>query len=207
MRIISLLPGDFSTLLLGLGKTGLISTLNSTHHTGGTFFAPTNGAFKKLGPKINAFLFSKFGEKYLRALLKYHIVANETLYSNAYYGPHKSEIKVKSEEDVGADAVPFFHFDLPTLLKDKSLAVDVSRFGPFVYFRINGFVGVAVQDGIAKDGVIQVVSNILIPPKKAGGFGMAEEDLYWNGEEMSLEEFKGRLGPYVQDEETPKLDL
>ena len=194
LRILSYLPADFSTLLLGLGKTGLLSALNetSTSNTGGTFFAPPNSAFKKLGPKIIAFLFSPYGAKYLKALLEYHVVANQTLYSNAYYGP--TAASVKGADSVEADAVPYFHFDLPTLLEDKSLAVDVTRYGPFISIKINGFVRVVVQDGLAKDGVIQVVSNVLIPPKQASG----AEAQYWNGEEMSVEELTERLDPYVE---------
>jgi uncharacterized surface protein with fasciclin (FAS1) repeats len=205
--VLELLPSEFSTLLFGLGKTGLIEELADATTVGGTFFAPPNGAFKKLGPRISAFLFSKFGEKYLKALLKYHVVANQTLYSNAYYGPAKSEIRVKAEEDVGADAVPYYHFDLPTLLDDKALAVDVTRFGPFITIKINGFTRVIVSDGITKDGVVQVVNNVLIPPKKAAG--VESED--WRGEEMSVEEFKERLGPFVvegsEGSEESKFDL
>ncbi len=86
MDIIDLLPGEFSTLELGLGETGLIHALNDTsNHVGGTLFAPSNFAFRKLGTRINAFLFSRYGQKYLKALLKYHVVANQTLYSDAYY--------------------------------------------------------------------------------------------------------------------------
>lgn len=88
--IIGLLPGEFSTLELALRKTGLIYAINDTNtHAGGTLFAPSNFAFQRLGPKINAFLFSTYGQKYLTALLKYHVVANFTLYSDAYY-PTKS---------------------------------------------------------------------------------------------------------------------
>jgi uncharacterized surface protein with fasciclin (FAS1) repeats len=140
----------------------------------------------------------------LKALLKYHIVANETLYSNAYYGPANSEIRVKAEQDAGADAVPYFHFDLPTLLDDKSLAVDVTRFGPFITIKINGFTRVVVSDGITKDGVIQVINNVLIPPRKSAGIELE----YWSGEDMSVEDFKQRLGPFVADDtEDVKLDL
>ena len=90
--ILGLLPGTFSTLDLALAKTGLFVALNdTTTHTGGTVFAPTNFAFQKLGPKINGFLFSSFGEKYLKALLKYHIVANQTLYSDAFYKGDSAE--------------------------------------------------------------------------------------------------------------------
>ena len=101
--VISLLPGEFSTLELGLEKTGLFKAINDTsNHVGGTLFAPSNFAFQKLGPKINAFLFSKYGQKYLKALLKYHVVANQTLYSDAYY---------KAEDSAEAKGIPkgYFH--------------------------------------------------------------------------------------------------
>ena len=91
-RIISLLPSEFSTLELALYKTGLFDVLNSTsNHLGATVFAPSNFAFAKLGPRINAFLFSEYGRKYLKAILEYHVVANQTLYSDAYYGGGDSE--------------------------------------------------------------------------------------------------------------------
>ena len=96
-QIISFLPTQFSTLELGLVKTGLYDLVNDTsNHLGGTFFAPSNFAFRKLGPRINAFLFSKYGQKYLAALLKYHVVANSTLYSDAIYTASKSDEEASS---------------------------------------------------------------------------------------------------------------
>ena len=103
--VISLLPGQFSTLELGLQKTGLYEAINDTsNHVGGTLFAPSNGAFLLLGPKINAFLFSKYGLKYLTALLKYHVVSNKTLYSDAYY-------QAKGGDNTEAQGIPkgYFH--------------------------------------------------------------------------------------------------
>ena len=91
----------------------------------------------------------------------------------------------------------YFHFDFPTLLKDRSLSVDIGRYGPFLSFKVNGFSRVFVSDGIAKDGVIQAVSDVLIPPRKLAT-GEVEE---WNGEEMELEEFKDRLLPFVDENE------
>ncbi|ORY00377.1 FAS1 domain-containing protein [Clohesyomyces aquaticus] len=180
--IIDLLPGEFSTLELALGKTGLLEKFNSTDypHEGGTFFAPSNFAFKKLGPRINAFLFSKYGQKYLKALLEYHVVVNQTLYTDAFYD-------ATSIEEAVTDRPPYYHYDLPTAL-GKDLAVDVARYGPFVSIRINGFSRVTVHDGVASDGVIQVVSDVLIPPKNA-----ASGEEVWTGEEMSVEEFKARF--------------
>ncbi|KAF4304540.1 hypothetical protein GTA08_BOTSDO07722 [Botryosphaeria dothidea] len=187
--IVSLLPGEFSTLALGLGKTGLLDALNTTDHTtGGTFFAPSNWAFKKLGPRINAFLFSSYGEKYLKALLKYHVVPDQTLYSDAYYRPSDDEEHSKG----------YFHVDLPTLLEDKALSVDIGSHGPFTEIKINGFSRVATQNGIAKDGVIHVVSSVLIPPKTAEAKG------FWQGEPMSVDELKERLVPFVDSETEPE---
>lgn len=85
LEVIEYLPGEFSTLELGLRKTNLWHDFNVTATSGQTFFAPTNWAFRKLGPRINAFLFSKAGEKYLKAVLAYHVVSNQTLYSDAFY--------------------------------------------------------------------------------------------------------------------------
>ena len=91
--IVQLLPGEFSTLELGLIKTGLLDILNDTSaHYGGTLFAPSNFAFQKLGTRVNGFLFSKYGQKYLKALLKYHVVADQTLYSDAYYKAEANEV-------------------------------------------------------------------------------------------------------------------
>jgi len=189
--IIELLPGEFSTLELALDKTGMFEKINNTDypHEGGTLFAPSNGAWQRLGARANAFLFSKYGEKYLKALLEYHIVVNQTLYSDAFYDASKKH------EDAAADRPPYYHYDLPTVLDDKFLAVDVSRYGPFVSIRINGFSRVTVHDGVASDGVIQVVSNVLIPPKNAAN----GEQIQWEGEELSVEDLKERLMPLVEE--------
>ena len=194
-KIIQFLPGEFSTLELGLFKTGLFSAINDTsNHLGGTLFAPSNGAFSKLGPKATGFLFSEYGRKYLKALLEYHVVPNITLYSDAIY----TASKPKDSEDLSTERT--FHIDLPTLLKDKALSVDVARFARFVDIRINGFNHVAVTDGIAKDGVIQVVSEVIIPPKTPGGHSE-----FASGE-IDVHELVSRLEPYVKesDEEEQK---
>jgi len=189
LKIISLLPGEFSTTQLALVKSGFADHDEHGHKlTGATFFAPSNWAWKKLGPRINAFLFSTRGEKYLKALLKYHIVANQTLYSDAFYGPKK--------EEVGEDTIPkgVFHVDLPTLLKDHSLSVDVARWGGLINIRINGYNDVTVEDGIAQDGVIQVPRSVLIPPRHPHGAA-------YQGEDLTVEDLMERLEPYIEEEE------
>jgi len=193
IKILEILPAEFSTLDLGLEKTGLASKLATAPHQGGTFFAPSNNAFARLGPKINAFLFSSYGEKYLKALLKYHIVANQTLYSDAFYKVKDSEVNAANAIDEQDISKGFFHVDLPTLLDDKSLSIDVARYGGLISMKINGFGKVAVQDGIAKDGVIHVVGNVLIPPKTPGG-------MTYQGEDMSVEDFKERFDGFIEEE-------
>ena len=79
------------------------------------------------------------------------------------------------------------------MLEDRSLSIDVARWGPFVEMRINGFSSVAVKNGIAKDGVIHVVSNVLIPPKNLG-----DQLQEWKGEELTEEDLKERLEPLLQ---------
>lgn len=187
--IISALPGEFSTLELALFKTGLFDAFNDTSsHVGGTLFAPSNSAFRKLGPRINAFLFSKYGEKYLKALILYHAADNFTLYSDAYYPPEGQSSIPKSR----------FHVDLETGLRGKFLSIDVIRFGRLVDMRINGFNHVSIMDGIAKDGVIQVVPGVLIPPKTPGVFEASSD-------ELTVEELKERLEPYVEEDYNVEL--
>ena len=90
------------------------SILYDTHSAGGysnhrSFrFAPSNFAFQKLGPRINAFLFSSYGLKYLKALLKYHVVVNQTLYSDAYY---KAD-----DKDVEETGIPKGYFHVGNLI-------------------------------------------------------------------------------------------
>ncbi|KAL1952776.1 hypothetical protein VTO42DRAFT_4267 [Malbranchea cinnamomea] len=196
-------PSVFSTFELGLWKTGLFDRINKTStHTGGTFFVPTNTAFKKLGPCANAFLFSRWGEKYLKALLKYHIVFNRTLYSDAFNKPKKDEAFVDGT----------IHVDLPTLLEDHHLSIDIAHYHRFYAIKINGFTTVAAADVCTKDGVIQILHDVLIPPRKPHfePRGALLDDLEdsllgysCSGKKgnagLSVRELMARLDPYVED--------
>ncbi|KAI1427400.1 FAS1 domain-containing protein [Xylaria sp. FL1777] len=232
-RLISLFPSKFSTLELAAAKTGLLPhhkhhdkdgkdgdddddhKHHGFHTTGLTIFAPTNAAFARLGPAANAFLFNtERGLGFLRALLKYHIVVNETLYSDAYYGvkdrsedlfPQPASVFASnddedglSESESGGQQNGHFHVDLPTLLEGKSLSIDIARFYGLINIRINGYAKVAVEDGVALDGVVQVVSSVLFPPRKAKSSqpGWTERD-----GEIPVEELIDILQPYVDEEE------
>lgn len=191
--IIDLLPTEFSTLELGLGKTGLLEKLNSTDHPGGTFFAPSNFAFQKLGPRINAFLFSQYGRKYLKALLEYHVVGENTLYSDAFY-KNGEESKDMSDAVRG---VPkgVYHVDLPTMLEGRSLGIDIGRYGRLIEIKINGFARVSASDVVAYDGVIHVVGDVIIPPKKLANGKLQ----HWDGKtELSEEDLMERLAPAIE---------
>ncbi|KAJ4298654.1 hypothetical protein N0V88_003685 [Collariella sp. IMI 366227] len=190
--LIRLLPSHFSTLALALETTGLGDELDDLPRTGGgTFFAPTNSAWSRLGGRANAFLFSERGKKYLKALVKYHAVVNETLYSDAFYRPGEKE---EREERVNGD---YWHADMPTLLCGKPISVIVKTWRGFVSIVVNGWVRVVVRDGIADDGVLQVVERVIIPPHKPprDGHGHGEEE---EGGEISEEELVARLEPYME---------
>ncbi|KAK8067952.1 fasciclin domain family [Apiospora saccharicola] len=203
-KLIELFPQQFSSLILAAEKTKLGKDLKDKlgkrpNLTGGsTFFAPTNWAFQKLGPRANAFLFNtKRGRRYLRALLEYHVVANETLYTDAYYGR-----KAVSAADAWEDAVEAearrgssrYHVDLPSLLGDKSVAVDVWRWGGVVSMKVNGFTRVAVTDVPDRDGVIHVVGSVLIPPHGRHG-------VYDGESEVEVQELVERLLPYMKEDD------
>ena len=85
-----------------------------------------------------------------------------------------------------------YQIDLPTLLDDKPLSIDVVRWGRFIKIKINAFTEVAISDGIAMDGVIHVPSNVLIPPKKVD----SKMENYM-GEDLTEEDLMERLEPYV----------
>ena len=91
--------------------------------------------------------------------------------------------------------------DLPTLLKDRYLSIDIGRYGRLIDVRINSFVSVAQPDGISKDGVLHVLNSVLIPPKQLGG-----ELQMWNGEDLTVEDLKERLDPLVEGQDSESSD-
>lgn len=184
-RILTLFPSKFSTLLLAYEKTDFVKYIHHVKMTGSTVFAPSNGAFDSLGARANAFLFNtETGLKYLKALLKYHIAPNATLYTDEFYD--------KTGEESGAKGWQREHYDLKTLLDDTHVGVDIATYAGFRVYKVNGFVNVPVRDGIGKNGVIQVVDKVLIPPCKHG-----HKDDAFSGE-VTIEELMERLQDYVE---------
>ncbi|KAI6782655.1 Stabilin-like protein [Emericellopsis cladophorae] len=194
-RILTLFPGEFSTLLLAYEKTEFVKFIHGVKMVGSTVFAPSNRAFSSLGPRVNAFLFNtETGLKYLKALLKYHIVANVTLYTDAVYDKTDGEAKEQSRE----------HFDLKTLLGDAHIGVDTATFAGFTVIKVNGFANVVRRDAPGKNGVIHVLDKVLIPPRKHGEESLFEEIF----EELTVEDLMERLDEFVEDGENPnELEL
>jgi hypothetical protein len=145
LDLIEILPTEFSTTEVALKRTGLLEELPKLSGHGLTLFAPSNGDWTKLGLKINAFLFSKCGNAYLRALMKYHISPNYTLYSDALLipdekkGPKRGVVDVMDKPD-DPDGLPegYTHVYLPTLLEERHISVDITRLERFLSFRVNG---------------------------------------------------------------------
>ncbi|BCR86582.1 fasciclin domain-containing protein [Aspergillus chevalieri] len=191
LSLFTIVPTQFSTLTLGLLKTGLAATLEDADKRV-TIFAPSNRAFEHLGLHINAFLFSHHGTKYLRALLQYHIVQNRTLYSDVFYAPD-GQVR-----ELGTKG--YTHLDLPTLLGENGrpgLAVDVSRFGAYTSIKLNGSRKVAFADALARDGVVHILDHVLVPPCKHKGHVAGEDE----GEnELTVEDLKDRLSDWVVDD-------
>lgn len=194
-KIISIFPQRFSTLLLAYEKTNFVDYIHKVPMSGSTVFAPANSAFAKLGYRANAFLFNtETGLKYLKAILKYHIVANQTLYSDAFYDDSGRD---ENDAKVEGGGSRHYHVDLPTLLDGKNVAVDVARWGGWIRLKVNGHVPVTVQDLVSRNGVIQVVGRVLIPPCKHNRPG---GDRVIDGE-IEVEELVERLKGYVEEAE------
>ncbi|EZF21924.1 hypothetical protein H112_05095 [Trichophyton rubrum D6] len=150
-----------SKLRKALIDTDVAVTVNDTStHVGQTIFAPTNKAFDKLGSKANQFLFSPYGKEYLRALLQYHIVANQTMFSNLLL-PHNGAAQIPLENGS--------KIHLPTLLPSHNLSVTVEMNGPRVSPKINNAVSIESHDIVVMDGVVHKIDTVLLPPLLSNG--------------------------------------
>lgn len=189
--IINLFPSKFSTLSLAYAKTGFGKYVHSIYSIGNTVFAPSNAAFAGLGVRTNAFLFNtEKGLKYLNAILKYHIAPNATLYSDAFYDKtHEASL----EEDDEAESWGTEHFDLKTLLGDSHIGVDIATLAGFKSIRVNGFAHISVADAIGKNGVLQVVDKVLLPPRKHSHDNEDEST-----DDIEVEDLIERLADYVE---------
>lgn len=163
-----------------------------------------------MGSKANEFLFQSGGRKngrYLKALLKYHVAANNTLYGDAFYqdrhgGGHD---KRKGGSSVGHQLTisssgsderrRSVRISLPTLLGRSSVSVANNNLGGWRRLTVNVYAPATAADIVAKEGVIHVVTRVLVPPKKGSSVVESES----GGDKISVEELKERLDDYLDE--------
>ncbi|PKS11261.1 hypothetical protein jhhlp_003022 [Lomentospora prolificans] len=193
-RELTFFPSHFSTLLYAYEKTNFVEFIHNVKLNGSTIFVPDNHAFERLGAKANGFLFNtEKGRCILKALLKYQIVANVTLYSDAVYGD--------VDKTISARGIHRDHYDLVTLLNGKHLSVDVTRFGGFTSLTVNGKVPVVARDAVAKNGVIQVVGKVPLPPHKHHDHHGHHGDHDHEEGEIEIEDLVERLQDYIDEDD------
>lgn len=115
------------------------------------------------------------------------------VYSDEYYGHGDGE-----GVEGGGHHDEYWHVDVPSLLGERPLAVDVRRWKGLVGMTVNGRHRVVVRDGVARDGVVQVLGRVLIPPRREGDEGGVEG-------EIEVEELVERLGGCGGEEEAGDL--
>ncbi|KAB5536175.1 FAS1 domain-containing protein [Coniochaeta sp. 2T2.1] len=198
---------QLSTLERALRQTEMAERVYDTNaHISQTIFAPTNAAFDRLGKTAKKFLFTRAGRPYLDAILRFHVVENQTLFSDMYW-PHGGadllDLHVLEESEK--------EFNLPTLHRSRNITVQNHKVHGQWKLRVflgaedtgDGGVHVSVSDILAMDGVVHLVDSLLLPPRS-----VSPEEKSWlsglfqggQGRE-SIESLIDRLEPYIVDTE------
>lgn len=153
-----LLPTELSTFTSALQKIGLQDRVKKT--PGLTAFVPTNTAWDTLGFRNLAYLFSDAGEKDLRKVVEYHL-SSELVYSMDMEKGGKNK---KGEKEL----------EIKTWLRGETLRFKAHKQrkhggheGEKGKHRWNIIVNdearVIFKDGVAENGVIHVVNDVLVP--------------------------------------------
>ncbi len=156
-------PHVVGVLNAALEKADLEKVLDESKSI--TLFAPSNWAFKKLGAKAAAFLFSPKGKDALVKILSYHVVPEVVYSKDALKG-----VKV------------------PTLVKDQKLALDQGKLEFHGHKKttvvINKSAKVMFADSFLANGVSHLITEVLIPKKS----GLEKEDAWIDDEFLALSE-------------------
>lgn len=182
-----LFPDSFSTLTSSVQKVHLAHALdfgiehdedhkNKVHGTPlATLFAPTNGAFRRLPPKLKFFLFSPFGEKALIKLLAYHYIPHTLLLSETLHVEKHEDKDEVIEQFIFTDGDdPSFHkeFKIETALPNATLAIEIDKTkllpvegAVTTRIKVNGEL-VQVIDVPARNGAFHIIPKLLVPPHK-----------------------------------------
>ncbi|PWY94808.1 FAS1 domain-containing protein [Aspergillus sclerotioniger CBS 115572] len=209
--LIDALPSrDFDLFQTAVQQSETIQAiLQDQSRRGGIVFIPTNQAFRRLPEDIQTFLFSDDGAASLQALLRYHTVPNQSLYSNHFYDLNPApEHFVQMPETTPDHTIPtpdtqadrqwqvlkgVRRFSLPTCLEGLPVYVTVTRYGGLISMKVNQTANVTVQDGLASDGVCHIVDSLLFPPQQNEKDASTEEE----GKPrpvLSVEDAMARLG-------------
>lgn len=169
----SLFPTHFSTFLWALRRTGLDRELDERAIT---VFAPTNNAWEELGIHRLFHLFSDAGRDDLKQICQYHI-GTDLVYSNRLLEEERvsvrtilkgEELEIKSRRRSEGSGGRRDDDD------DDERAFKRRRGGggrghederdPSQYLlSVNNEAQITVEDGLAENGVIHAIGNVLIP--------------------------------------------
>jgi uncharacterized surface protein with fasciclin (FAS1) repeats len=135
---------DHTTLVAAVKAAGLVDTLESKGPF--TVFAPTNEAFDKLPPGTVATLVKPENKATLTKILTYHVVpgrlTSADLMKMVMQGHGKAELKTVEGEPL-------------------TVSTDGKRL--FVSGEKSGVAEISIPDVYQSNGVIQVVSSVLLP--------------------------------------------
>ncbi|CAG8112330.1 unnamed protein product [Penicillium olsonii] len=194
----------FGIFRQGLIDTGLAEVINDTStHTAQTVFAPSDAAFRKLGRKVNAFLFGPGGRAYLKALLSYHVVSNETLFSDVLFPTKNGEQIVLDLKSASNDV------SLSTLARGHEVSVRSVRHtsGDRRVLSVNDEWEVSRPDIVVMDGVVHEMADVILPrimdgedqlEKQRGWWSIVSRSLNVGG--ITVEDLMERLQPLIENE-------
>ena len=92
--------------------------------------------------------------------MQYHLVPNQTLYSDTLYDANGQTQEFGTGGDVSV------HVELPTLFQEQKLSVDITLRAAGAKLQVNGARRVKRSDFLASDGVVHVLKRVLVPLKK-----------------------------------------
>ncbi|KAF4822952.1 Aurofusarin biosynthesis cluster protein S [Colletotrichum tropicale] len=173
-RLIDVLPERLSVFSRALKETGVGEEAGVKSVT---VFAPSDEAWDKFGDEVKDFLFGGRGADYLRALVRYHIIMDEILYT---------DVEVNHAE--GTESRPGRY---ETLLR-AGVSVHVHGIDSRLVMEVDGK-KISVRDLPARDGVVHVLDEVLIPSTTADGVERSGT--------MGVEELKRNLDPLIRTSE------
>ncbi|KAI8801471.1 FAS1 domain-containing protein [Cladochytrium replicatum] len=171
---LAVIPTEFSSTLVAIYRSGLHRYVNEGRAV--TLFAPTNDAWTHLGYQNLFHLFSDAGKKDLKKIMSYHL-ADELVYSPRLIEEKSVKVKTEHEDkELKIDATKREQSDSESFRNSvedgwiSALRRDGDENDPsdrepknWVISINDGQATVQFTDGIASNGVLQVISSVLIP--------------------------------------------